>query len=68
MDIELDAVYKVTLSREELGVICQILNFADEWLACEPEDREGMINGHLHQWIVKAASEKILHDLAFKFC
>lgn len=67
MRIELDAVYRVTLSREELDVVSQILNFADEWVACEPEDREGMINGHLHPWITEVSSEKILHELACEF-
>lgn len=65
MDIDLEMTFVAKFNKAELDVMCWILNFADEYLACEPEDRGNMISDHLET--ADDREKAILHEIADAF-
>lgn len=65
MDIDLEMTFVARFNKAELDVICWVLNFADEYLACQPEDRDGMLSDHLEH--ADNREKAILHEVANAF-
>ena len=65
MDIDLEMTFVAKFNKDELDVISWVLNFADEYLDCEPEDRVGMLSDHLEH--ASDRERAILREVADAF-
>ena len=66
MKIDMDIAFKASFNKDEVDVICYVLNLVDEYLMCEPEDREGMISERLENWS-GPSFRAILNEVATEF-